>query len=87
MQVTDNPPRRIMMQRYVAGTEPRARRDRTLLLHMVLKVQKELVPSIGMEGRAVDCWKEKSWFLSEQKERRRAVGGHSPLTKGVRSAR
>ena len=63
-----------MMQRYVDGTEPRARRDRTLLLHMVLKVQKELVPSIGMEGRAVNCGRKESWFLTEQKERRRAVG-------------
>ena len=36
MQVTDNPPRRIReMQRYVGGTEPRARRDRTLFLHEV----------------------------------------------------
>ena len=55
MQVTDNPPRRIMMQRYVGGTEPKARRDRTLFLHIVLEVQEELVPSIRMEGRAVNC--------------------------------
>ena len=52
MQVTENPPRRTMMQRYVDGTEPIARRVRTLFLHMVRIVQKELNPyQEGEEGQ------------------------------------
>jgi hypothetical protein len=81
MQVTDNPPRRIMMQRYVDGTEPIARRDRTLFLHMVLKVQKELVPSIGREGGAVNCRKEESWFCQNR------TNGAEPLGAIARSQR